>query len=85
MSAMGQNRKWPCKRAMHHGAWISNELPGVFPDIARRTPARGAAPGQCVDIARLRDADPALIGTDLLGSSGTLYDVMNPYTLGQSA
>jgi len=28
---------------MHHGAWISNELPGVFPDIARRTQARGAA------------------------------------------
>jgi hypothetical protein len=28
---------------MHHGAWISNELPGAFPDIARRTQARGAA------------------------------------------
>jgi hypothetical protein len=29
---------------MRLGTWISNEMPGVFPDIARRT-ARGA-PGR---------------------------------------
>lgn len=31
------------KRAMQHGAWISNEKPGVFPDIARRAQVRGPA------------------------------------------
>jgi hypothetical protein len=30
-------------RAMQRGTWISNEMPGVFPDIARRAPARDAA------------------------------------------
>jgi hypothetical protein len=30
-------------RAMQHGTWISNEMPGVFPDIAKRAPARGPA------------------------------------------
>ncbi len=30
-------------RAMRLGTWISNEMPGVFPDIARRAGARGAA------------------------------------------
>ena len=28
-------------RAMQRGTWISNEMPGVFPDIAKRAPARG--------------------------------------------
>ena len=28
---------------MRLGTWISNEMPGVFPDIARRAGARGAA------------------------------------------
>ncbi len=32
-------------RAMRLGTWISNEMPGVFPDIARSTTARGA-PGR---------------------------------------
>jgi hypothetical protein len=32
-------------RAMRLGTWISNETPGVFPDIARSTAARGA-PGR---------------------------------------
>jgi hypothetical protein len=31
------------ERAMRLGTWISNEMPGVFPDIARRVGARGAA------------------------------------------
>jgi hypothetical protein len=31
--------------AMRLGTWISNEMPGVFPDIARRTGARGV-PGR---------------------------------------
>lgn len=30
-------------RAMQYGTWISNEFPGVFPDIAKRAPARGPA------------------------------------------
>ena len=30
-------------RAMQHGTWISNEMPGVFPDIAKRAPVRGPA------------------------------------------
>jgi len=30
------------ERAMQCGTWISNEMPGVFPDIARRAPMRGA-------------------------------------------
>jgi hypothetical protein len=30
-------------RAMRLGTWVSNEMPGVFPDIARRAGARGAA------------------------------------------
>ncbi|MEJ0074361.1 MAG: DUF2332 domain-containing protein [Alphaproteobacteria bacterium] len=30
-------------RAMQRGTWISNEMPGVFPDIARRAAARGPA------------------------------------------
>ncbi|MGB9365028.1 MAG: DUF2332 domain-containing protein [Xanthobacteraceae bacterium] len=30
-------------RAMQHGTWISNEMPGVFPEIAKRAPARGPA------------------------------------------
>ena len=30
-------------RAMRLGTWISNEMPGVFPDIARRAGACGAA------------------------------------------
>ena len=30
-------------RAMQHGMWISNEMPGVFPDIAKRAPVRGPA------------------------------------------
>jgi hypothetical protein len=31
------------QRAMRLGTWISNEMPGVFPDIARRAGARGPA------------------------------------------
>jgi hypothetical protein len=30
-------------RAMQCGTWISNEMPGVFPDIAKRASARGPA------------------------------------------
>jgi hypothetical protein len=30
-------------RAMQHGTWISNEMPGVFPEIAERAPSRGPA------------------------------------------
>jgi hypothetical protein len=30
---------------MQRGTWISNEMPGVFPEIARRAPARGV-PGR---------------------------------------
>jgi hypothetical protein len=32
-------------RAMRYGTWISNEFPGVFPDIAKRAPVPGA-PGR---------------------------------------
>jgi hypothetical protein len=32
-------------RAMRYGTWISNEFPGVFPDIAKRAGPRGA-PGR---------------------------------------
>lgn len=30
-------------RAMQHGTWISNEMPGVFPEVAKRAQARGPA------------------------------------------
>jgi hypothetical protein len=30
-------------RAMQRGTWISNEMPGVFPEIAKRAAARGPA------------------------------------------
>jgi len=33
------------ERAMRLGTWISNEMPDVFPDIARRVGVRGA-PGR---------------------------------------
>jgi hypothetical protein len=48
------------QRAMRLGTWVSNEMPGVFPDVARRTAAR-RRPGRfllSVDGAPVAWTDP---------------------------
>ena len=59
-------------RAMRYGTWIANELPGVFPDIAKRAPAPGA-PGRfllSINGTPVAWTDPHGAALDWIGPDG---------------